>query len=78
MTKYNKYVKNIKSLSGLTLVYLRMYLDYSLAPLLLVMHLVISMTKGAKRGWLNFVYDYKGAIRCNVKKLNAYKGELND
>jgi len=73
MTKYNKYIKNIKSLSGLTLVYLRMYLDYSLVPLLLVMHLVIAMTKGAKRGWSNFVYDYKGAISCNEKKLSDYK-----
>jgi len=73
MSKYNKYVKNVKSLSGLTLVYLRMYLDYSLVPLLLVMHLVIAMTKGAKRGWLNFVYDYKGAISCNEKKLSDYK-----
>lgn len=71
-------IKKIKQRIELAVVYLKMYLDYCLLPALLVMHLMIAMYKGAKYGWSAFMYDYKGAMKHNRKKLNAYKGELND
>jgi len=70
--------KEVKQRTKLTVVYLKMYLDYCLLPLLLIMHLVIATYQGAKYGWSEFMYDYKGAMKHNQNKLNAHKGELND
>jgi len=58
-------------------IYLKMYLDYCLVPVLLIMHLIISTYKGTltgiKHGWFNFLVDYRGAARLHTKKLKDYK-----
>jgi len=57
----------------LTWIYLKMYSDYCLVPVLLIMHLIISIYKGTKRGWCNFLVDYRSAGRVYAKKIKDIK-----